>query len=204
MTPADLLSRYPDLWHDATRHPFLDGIRDGTLPQAAFDCWLAQDYLFVEALVRAQAAILGAAPRRDLALLAGGLVALVDELTWFEARAAERSIELSRPAHATCTAYAAFLHSLSREPYAAQITALWAVERAYLEAWTAAAPGVAPYREFVEHWTTAAFHEYVRGLEAAAAGTLQGADAAGLDAAADAFRQVAHHEAAFWQMAFEG
>ena len=32
-----------DLWSQATRHPFLDGVRDGTLPGAALGAWLVQD-----------------------------------------------------------------------------------------------------------------------------------------------------------------
>jgi thiaminase len=40
---ADLPLRHPDQWARATRHPFLGGVRDGSLPRAAFNTWLAQD-----------------------------------------------------------------------------------------------------------------------------------------------------------------
>jgi formylaminopyrimidine deformylase / aminopyrimidine aminohydrolase len=34
------------LWSAATRHPFLDAVRDGTITDSAFDRWLVQDALF--------------------------------------------------------------------------------------------------------------------------------------------------------------
>jgi len=37
----------PDLWHDYTHHPFVEGLKDGTLPRAAFLTYLRQDYLFL-------------------------------------------------------------------------------------------------------------------------------------------------------------
>jgi hypothetical protein len=48
-TPARV--RDADLWAAATRHPFLDAVRDGALPPGAFATWLAQDALFVADLL---------------------------------------------------------------------------------------------------------------------------------------------------------
>jgi thiaminase/transcriptional activator TenA len=83
--------------------------------------------------------------------------------------------------------------------------AIWAVERAYLEAWTGTAPGAPAYREFVSHWTVPEFSAYVDALAAAVDDALNGwmppADDT-LDAVAESFRAVARHEAAFWQMTF--
>ncbi|HEX7824364.1 MAG TPA: TenA family transcriptional regulator, partial [Mycobacterium sp.] len=76
------------LWSAATRHPFLDAVRDGTIADEAFDRWLAQDALFVADLLAFQARLLGRAPRHAQAVLAGGCVALVSELDWFEVMAA--------------------------------------------------------------------------------------------------------------------
>src|SRR3712207_927117 len=67
---ADLPSRSPDAWRAATRHPFLDAVRDGTIPVAAFDTWLVQDARFVADLLRFQARLLARAPRPAQAVLA--------------------------------------------------------------------------------------------------------------------------------------
>ncbi|MGJ8544148.1 MAG: thiaminase II [Sulfitobacter sp.] len=40
-------------WHDYTRHGFVEGMRDGTLPRAAFLHYLVQDYVFLVHFARA-------------------------------------------------------------------------------------------------------------------------------------------------------
>lgn len=204
MTPQTLLDRHPDLWERATRHPFLDGVRQGTLPEAAFRRWLVQDYHFVRGLLQAQACVLAAAPRPDQRVLASGLVALVDELDWFERHASQRGLSLDAALHPTCQEYVEFLVGLRHGPYAAQITALWACERAYLDAWTGARPGAEPYGEFVEHWTQPGFRQYVAALEEASGRALRSAPPADREAAEWAFRRVAELERRFWEMTWEG
>ena len=44
MTADALLSRHTAAWQAATVHPFLAGVRDGSVPEDCFDRWLAQDY----------------------------------------------------------------------------------------------------------------------------------------------------------------
>lgn len=203
MRTDDLIAQQPDLWRAATRHPFLDGVREGSLPAAALDRWLAQDALYVDALLRMQARLLARAPRADQLVLAQGLVGLAEELAWFSALANERSLDLHAAPLAANTAYCAELAGCDGMPYAAAIVALWTVERAYLDAWLGARPGAEPYRALVEHWTTPEFAAYVAGLGATADRALAGspADAA---MAGDAFAMVARHEWAFWGMAFAG
>jgi thiaminase/transcriptional activator TenA len=200
MTAKELIESEAELWEAATRHPFLDGVRDGTLPAEAFDRWLAQDYHFGVALTRVEARFLAGAPREDLALLAGGVQAMVAELDWFEQKAAEREVDLAAPLHPTARAYVDFLDALCDRAYPVQLTALWALERAYLEAWRGAAPGAPAFREFVEHWTNDAFAAYVAALEAATSRVVD-PDA---HAEREVFRQVARHERAFWEMPSTG
>ncbi len=61
MTAKELIQSEAELWHEATHHRFLDGVREGTLPPEAFARWLAQDYHFAVALIRAEARYLAAA-----------------------------------------------------------------------------------------------------------------------------------------------
>ena len=197
MSVADLPSRHADRWARATRHPFLDAVRDGSIEDSAFDRWLAQDYLFVADLLRFQARLLGRAPRSAQGVLAGGALALVDELAWFEEQAAGRRLSLeARPLPATA-AYARLLDRLDSLDTTVALAMLWTLERTYLEAWAYAAPGAPAYREYVEHWTTPEFAEYVDAL-AAATDALGGA--ADLD---PLFREVVEAEISFWEMAWE-
>lgn len=201
MRAAGLISSHPDSWREATRHPFLDALRDGTLSPEAFEAWLAQDYLFVGDLLAFQARLLARAPRPAQAVLAGGLVALVDELGWFEEMARERGLELGETRHPTTNAYRSLLDALEEEPYPVVITALWALERAYLEAWGSAAPGHPDYRPFIEHWTVPEFAGYVDGLEEAADAALGAGGVVSEGRVEAAFLKVASAERDFWEMA---
>ena len=166
MAGSDLIRRHPEEWRAATCHPFLDGVRDGTLPAAAFNTWLQQDYLFVKDLFSFQARLLAAAPRPAQSILAAGLAVLEAELTWFEEQLARRGVPTAVPRHPTTEAYRAELDRLLTEPFEVGLSALWALELAYVEAWRGAAPGAIEYREFVQHWTVSTFARYVASLEA--------------------------------------
>ncbi len=198
MPVADLLATHADAWGRATRSPFLDAVRDGTLPPAAFDTWLVQDAHFLTDLLRFQARLLARAPRPAQAVLARGCVALVEELDWFGRVAAERGLDLAAPQLPATVAYGDLLYRLDAADVGTALTALWAVERAYLDAWSGARPGAGEYRGFVAHWTAPGFAGYVAALEAAA-------DEAAVDDAGPAddavFLEVAAAEAAFWEMA---
>jgi len=159
----------PDsLWSAATRHPFLDAVREGTISDEAFDRWLVQDAVFVTDLLTFQARLLARAPRNAQHTLAGGCAALVAELDWFEEQAARRGIDPKQPPLPTTLAYRELLNRLDAEPYDAAVTALWVIERVYLLAWTTARSDTSPFGEFVEHWTTPEFGAYVDALEALA------------------------------------
>jgi formylaminopyrimidine deformylase / aminopyrimidine aminohydrolase len=198
-----LAGRDPAAWAAATGHPFLDGAADGSLPVAAFDRWLEQDRLFVEALARAWGLVLAEAPVDDLRLLSEGIAAFVGEVAWFEELAADRGLAVPAEPLAATAAYNAHLLQMAGEPYPVALTAMWAVEAAYLEAWRSARPGAPAYRSFVEHWTDAAFAGFVDRLERAVDRALAGASAAEVDAAGRAVALTAGHEAAFWAMTLD-
>ena len=206
MNTERLIAAHAEQWREATRHPFLDGVRDGSLPSPALDRWLVQDAHYVDALVRFQCAVLARAPRADQLLLAQGLLALAEELRWFDGLATQRSLDLRAPLLPACTDYTATLRRMASPeatPYAVLIAALWTIERAYLDAWQGAQPGAPAYRVLVEHWSGEPFVAYVDGLAAAADHALA-ADPATDDAARAAFLQVCALERDFWQMAFVG
>lgn len=193
MPVTDLLQRHAEEWARATRHPFLTAVRDGTLPDGAFDTWLVQDSLFVADLLTFQARLLARAPRPAQAVLAAGAVSLVAELDWFADQAAARGLDLGTAPLPATSSYAALLRRLDAADVGTALTALWTIERTYLDAWSAARPGAPAYREFVDHWTVPGFAGYVAALRVAA-------DASGPPDGA-VFAEVVAAEIAFWDMA---
>ena len=191
----DLIARHPREWREAIAHPFLEAVRDGSLPEAAFGAWLVQDHAFVADLLAFQARLLAIAPRPAQAVLAGGLVALEAELGWMERHVEGLGLALGVPRHPATEAYRAHLEELLEAGYPAAITGLWTLERAYLDAWRGAAPGAGLYREFVEHWTLPEFGAYVAGLAAAVEAAAGAGDAA--------FVATARLERDFWEVAAE-
>jgi thiaminase/transcriptional activator TenA len=199
---AELPRRLPEAWSAAIRHPFLDGVGDGSLTAAAFDTWLAQDAHFVADLLWFQSRLRARAPRPAQAVLAEGAATLVDELAWFDVQAASRRLRPNPPRLPATEAYAALLAQLDAAEPAAALTGLWAIERVYLDAWTGVLPGAPAYRDFVAHWTTRAFAAYVGSLERATDLLWAGGDPS--TEALELFGAVLAAERAFWDMATEG
>lgn len=183
---------FDDLWTAATRHTFLDAVRDSSISDAAFDRWLAQDALFVADLLTFQARLLARAPRPAQTVLAGGCAALVAELDWFDEQAAQRHIELPATPLPATLAYRELLQRLDNEPYDAAVTALWVIERVYLLAWRSAASPTSRFGEFVTHWTVPEFASYVDGLATLA-----------VDGHDTLVAEVLRLEVQFWDMALQ-
>ncbi len=67
-------------WHHYTRHPFVEGLGDGTLPRAAFLHYLSQDYVFLHHFSRAWALAVVKSETHDEMQAAVGVVnALITE-----------------------------------------------------------------------------------------------------------------------------
>jgi formylaminopyrimidine deformylase / aminopyrimidine aminohydrolase len=66
MTADAVLTRHAAARDAATVDAFLAGVRDGSVPADSFDRWLAQDYLYAQALVRAESRIAAGAPFADV------------------------------------------------------------------------------------------------------------------------------------------
>lgn len=196
-TTRDLIADHPDRWLAATRSPFLDAAGDGTLDDGAFDRWLEQDHRFVIALIRAWGELLAQAPRGDLDLLVGGIAAFVDEVGWFEGIAADRRLDLDVAPLPEAAAYESALGELARLPYAEAITAMWAIEAAYLRAWAHVAPGAPAFTAYITHWANEEFAGFVDALAAIVDRELPDGPT---PAATAAFVRIVDHEAAFWRM----
>ncbi|SDY06666.1 thiaminase II [Citreimonas salinaria] len=69
-----------DAWRDYTRHAFVEGLRDGTLPRGAFLRYLVQDYVFLVHFSRAWAlAVTKAETLDEMRACAATVHALLDD-----------------------------------------------------------------------------------------------------------------------------
>lgn len=202
LTCKELLQNYPQDWENATIHPFLEQCKSATIHSQQFNTWLVQDYLFVIDFTRMMGRILAIAPVEHFNVILDGISALKDELNWFEAKAAERQLNLNTQKQPTCVEYCDYLHSLANMPYAVQATALWAIEFAYNQGWQLPGKMPEPYTEFAERWGNPGFSEYVKLLEQQADIALATASQDVQQQANAAFLKIAKLETDFWQMAF--
>ena len=204
LTCQQLLSQHPTEWQAATVHPFLAQCQQGTVQPPQFNTWLVQDYHFVIEFTRLAANLIQTAPAADLDILLSGIVALKDELTWFQAKATERQLTLDQPLQPTCQTYCRFMADLAQQSYAVKAVGFWAIELAYNQGWQRHSPMPDPYAEFADRWGNPAFTSYVQLLAQQADSALQSSDKTVQAEATEVFLNVASLEEDFWQMAYEG
>jgi thiaminase/transcriptional activator TenA len=197
-TTRALLSGQEKAWKLILAHPFVARTSAGTLPRAAFDRWLVEDYYFVRSF-RAFLADLTAVAPDDQAreVLAGGLAALVPELALFEAAAAERELDLAVEPSLLNLGYSSYLAVSARAGWPVGITVLWAVEKAYYDAWASVRDTTGPdtqYAGFIANWSSPEFAAYVEQL-----GVLVDREELTSDLTL-AFDRVVRFELAFWDL----
>lgn len=76
-----------DPWHAYTHHAFVEGLRDGSLPRAAFLHYLIQDYVFLVHFSRAWSlALVKAETLAEMKVCAGTVDALVNQEMWLHVK----------------------------------------------------------------------------------------------------------------------
>lgn len=200
MTCDQIRQTHAEPWQRATAHPFLDGVRDGSIDADQLNRWLAQDYAFVKDCARLVARITSVSPSRYLDFFLSTLTVIRDELRWFEHHAQQRLVNLKAAPMPALVAYQDFLGRLTLRPYTVQLVGFWALEAVYHVAWSGARPGANGTEPFVDRWSSREFATFVRTLQQMADDCLAAAPAFEQDEAADAALRVFHLEADFWNM----
>ncbi|ADB35648.1 transcriptional activator, TenA family [Kribbella flavida DSM 17836] len=197
-TASKLVSGQQAAWTQILMHPFVARTSDGSLPRSTFDRWLVEDYYFVgsfQVYLRELSAIAPDQQARDV--LAGGLAALEPELALFEKAADERGLELAGEPSLLNLGYSSYLLSTLREGWPVAITVLYAVEKAYYDAWASVRERTGAdtqYAGFIANWSSPEFAAYVEQL----AGLVDREDLT--PEMALAFDRVIRFELAFWDL----
>jgi len=197
-TTRALLSGQETAWKLILEHPFVAQTSAGTLPVSAFDRWLVEDYYFVRSFRAFLTDLVAIAPDDEAGeVLAGGLAALDPELALFEAAAAERGLDLGTEPSLVNLGYSSYVASTALADWPVAITVLYAVEKAYYDAWASVRDTTGPdtqYAGFIANWSSPEFAAYVEQL----AGLVDREELT--PELAQAFDRVVRFELAFWDL----
>jgi thiaminase (transcriptional activator TenA) len=176
---ASLWSDNADIAAEVLAHPFVRGIGDGSLPQASFAGYLAQDAFFLESFARAYALALAHSPdTATLLTLADLLAGVRHELGLHASYAASWGIDMAGvvPLPATL-AYTEFLLATAATKGLGEIfAAMTPCMRLY--AWLGAsldANTAGPYAEWVATYADPEFEATASALERLLDGQADGA-----------------------------
>ncbi|KAL2244312.1 probable bifunctional TENA-E protein [Sesamum indicum] len=206
------LKKHRLLYVGATRHPFVLGIRDGSVDFTSFKRWLGQDYIFVRAFVPLVASLLLKAWKEsddnsDVDVILGGIAALNDEIAWFKKEASKWGIALNSVVpHQTNLDYCRFLESLTSPDveYTLAITAFWAIEAVYQESFAHCLEDGSKtpeeLKETCQRWGNDGFGQYCRALQNIANRRLEKASDDVLAKAEVNILRILEHEVEFWNM----
>jgi thiaminase/transcriptional activator TenA len=203
-----LVQEHQATWGAMAAHPFVIGLADGTLPEAALRAWVQQDRLFVLAERRVVWALRahGLPPALDDAL-AGLDEAMVREAAMFAAEAERRGYGVEVEPWPVCLGYSAFLLAAAHDGVLDGLTAVYAAERAYLDTWSAVrarSPAGSPFRRWIENWTDDGFRAFVALLGRELDTQVEGASTALAARLGMVFARAARFELAFWEMCWHG
>ncbi|XP_071698659.1 probable bifunctional TENA-E protein [Rutidosis leptorrhynchoides] len=206
------LRKYRFIYEGATRHPFILGIRDGSVDFSSFKRWLGQDYIFVRSFVPFVASTLMKSCKEsgnelDMEVILGGMASLNDEINWFKKEASKFHVSLTSviPQNANIK-YCRFLESLMSPEieYAVAISVFWAIEAVYQESFAHCLEegGKIPQelQETCERWGNEGFGAYCKSLRDIADRCLNNASPEVISKAEVSFLSVLEHEVEFWNM----
>ena len=210
---AALWSSIDDVWHAIQHHPFLASLQDGTLEQAKFRYFLAQDYRYLEDFARALLHLAAKAPDADALRTLWRHVGTVFEVE--EALHRDLTSSLGGDAeslrHAprgdATEAYVDFLlHHTAHGDFASGVIAVLPCYWIYREVGLALGqkdPSPSPaYQAWIATYAGEEYGEAVEELKAMAGVAMRDSPDRWAELAA-IFRQGVRHELAFWQQAQE-
>lgn len=193
-------------------HPFIRGLTDGTLPEAAFTRYLIQDGLYLRDYSRALAlcAARSDTPERVRMYCGHAAEAIAAEQQMhgelFARLGVDPGAAAAAPPSPTCAGYTNFLLATCalgerHEAYAAVLPCYWIYHRVGLALAEAGSPDPR-YHTWISTYADEAFAAAVQGAIAACDAVLEGAGADVRAAAERRALRAAHYEWMFWDAAW--
>ncbi len=204
-----------EVWAAQHEHPFVRGIRDGTLDPERFRFYLRQDYLFLIEYARLLALACARAPRLELMERFAELAqsTLRTEMDLHRAHAAEWGIsrgalERERPQAVTRSYTDFLLRTAALGDFGELVAALLPCMWGYSELGQQLAPGQPPakgrYRRWIEMYSGEDFANQARWCRQVCDEAAAGAAEEGRRRMQDAFLASSRYELDFWEQAWRG
>jgi thiaminase/transcriptional activator TenA len=212
---AELRAGAEPLWAAQHDHPFVRGIGDGTLPEAAFRFYVRQDYVFLIDYGRMLSLGAARAPRlaqmSRFAELARGVLVL--EMDLHRGLAASwgipaEDLEAEHPAPATAAYCDHLLRTAALGDFAELVAALLPCMWSYAEIGERLAALPSPggghpgYGEWIATYASPEFAELARWSQELTDEAAGEVDGAGRERMRRAFETCSRHELAFWESAW--
>ena len=206
------------MWTDATDHPFITELGDGSLPEHKFRRYFIQDYVFVNQLAKVGGLAIAKAPHLVAARPFGDFLSVLlgaEDTLFLDAfkvmQAPESEYRNAKPLPTT-DAFSNYLVGLASAGTFEEICcAMYVVEGVYLD-WAdrldranarpadSGHPLGGMYQQWIDIHTDASLGPFVRFL----ASQVNAASPSRLAEFQVIFNQVARYEFAFWEMAYAG
>lgn len=152
------------------REPFLSGLAEDELPEAALGRWIREDTHFLRALRRSTALLVAQSPsERAVDVITSAYPALQSELDRFAREASRLGLDLGAEPQPVTRRFSELLFSTARAGFAEGIAVYWAVELAYLDVWSTvreSAGLTGTHAGWIENWTSDEFRRFVDDLGA--------------------------------------
>jgi thiaminase len=168
-TAESLVAAHDELWPEIAGHPFLVAAGAAALPTETFDRWVVADHWLLVGVRRFLGGLVLAAPdeyARDV--LAGAFGPLQAVLDVSRHEAGVRALDLDDEPGPVTLGYTAYLLSTLHDGFDVALAALYATERARLDAWTAVrnrSDATSPYRHYLDAWSSPGYAAWVAALE---------------------------------------
>lgn len=197
-----------DVQRTIWRHPWVQALADGTLPDQALINWAGQCGLFC---LMERPALLVLRSYIQPGELDDLLAKLVEDTIREPRELAGLLASLGAPVPEqpwrTCLGYGSYVQAAAHGGLLKGLAAILAVERIYLDTWTELLPSCPPdsrYRHWVENWSCDAFRTVVAGLGDCLDQLAGPPSEQVLDDLEPIYRNVALWELDFWEMSWVG
>ncbi|AAL81461.1 transcriptional regulator [Pyrococcus furiosus DSM 3638] len=208
MFSEELIKENENIWRRFLPHKFLIEMAENTIKKENFEKWLVNDYYFVKNALRFMALLMAKAPDDLLPFFAESIYYISKELEMFEKKAQELGISLNGEIDWRAKSYVNYLLSVaSLGSFLEGFTALYCEEKAYYEAWKWVRENLkerSPYQEFINHWSSQEFGEYVKRIEKILNSLAEKHGEFEKERAREVFKEVSKFELIFWDIAYGG